>query len=182
VQEWQVTCFTVQEWQVTCFTVQICYDFTHSLQIVGKWLQILFAAQQKIRAPQCWRTKVTLVYLIIHDRVIVIQKVNSGSAFWKMMENVLMAKCDRPVQASPVHPVFFRYSGGTTEASKFFARFTFYTNLICVTAVWKLMSITVPSEHGYLSDILHGITPLMKAISSISLLHTKVVEFLTHTG
>ena len=31
-----------------------------------------------------------------------------------------MAKCDRPVQTSPVHPVCFRYSGGTSEASNFY--------------------------------------------------------------
>jgi len=86
-----------------------------------------------------------------------------------MMENVLIAKCDRPVQTNPVHTVCFRYSGGTTEASQFFACFTltFYTNLICVTAVRKLMSETEPSEHGYVSDKRHGITPLAKAISNI---------------
>jgi hypothetical protein len=50
-------------------------------KLLENYSEILFAAQQKIRAPQYWRTKVTLVYLIVHDKVIVIHRMNSGSAF-----------------------------------------------------------------------------------------------------
>ena len=159
----------------------LLYKFVMTSYVLYKLLendrQILFAAQQKIRAPQSWRTKVTVVYLIIHDRVTVIQKVNSGSALWKM-ENVLMAKCDRPVQTSPVHSVCFRYSGGTTEASQLFACFTltFYS----VTAVRKLISKTESSEHGYLSDKLHGIIPLEKASPTYNYFIHKLLQVSTY--
>lgn len=130
-------------------------------KLLENYSKIIFAAQQKIRAPQCWGTKFSEVYLIIHDGIIVIQNVNSSSAFWKKDGECFDGKMWRTVQMSPVHPVCFRCSGGTTKISKFFVCFTLtlYTNLVCVTAVRKLMSKMVPLKHGYLSDKLHGITP-----------------------